>query len=67
MGDGWGAQLGGVISKKLHLHARHMRFEHPVTRKEIKVTADLPEHMANSWDTFGWTNDLASEDPFENI
>ena len=67
MGDGWGAQLGGVISKKLHLHARHMRFEHPITRKEIKVTAELPEHMENSWDTFGWTNDLASEDPFENI
>ena len=44
-----------------------MRFEHPVTRKEIKVTAELPEHMENSWDTFGWTNDLASEDPFENI
>jgi len=67
LGDGWGAQLGGVISKKLHLHARHMRFEHPITRKEIKVTAELPEHMENSWDTFGWTNDLASEDPFENI
>ena len=56
-----------MISKKLHLHARHMRFEHPITRKEIKVTAELPEHMENSWDTFGWTNDLASEDPFENI
>ncbi|KAG1715119.1 Ribosomal large subunit pseudouridine synthase C [Nymphon striatum] len=34
-GDGWGAQLGGIISKKLHLHARMMRFEHPVTHKSI--------------------------------
>ena len=39
LGDGWGAQLGGIISKKLHLHARMMRFEHPVTRKVITVTA----------------------------
>lgn len=64
-GDGWGAQLGGIISKKLHLHARMMRFEHPETRKEITVTAPLPEHMAQSWETFGWTEDLAADDPFE--
>ena len=67
MGDGWGAQLGGVISKKLHLHARHMRFEHPETRKEIKVTAELPEHMLQSWETMGWSEDLAAEDPFEAL
>jgi 23S rRNA pseudouridine955/2504/2580 synthase len=67
MGDGWGAQLGGVISKKLHLHARMMRFEHPKTRKSVTVTAPLPDHMAHSWDTFGWTEDLAAEDPFESL
>lgn len=66
-GDGWGAQLGGIISKKLHLHARMMRFEHPETRKVITVTADMPEHMAHSWETFGWTEDLAAEDPFEAL
>ena len=65
MGDGWGAQIGGVISKKLHLHARMIRFEHPETRKAITVTAPLPPHMAESWDTLGWTEDLAAEDPFE--
>ncbi|MEO0669270.1 MAG: RluA family pseudouridine synthase [Pseudomonadota bacterium] len=65
MGDGWGAQIGGVISKQLHLHARIMRFEHPETRKPVTVTAPLPPHMADSWDTFGWTEDLAAEDPFE--
>ncbi|MEM9872782.1 MAG: RluA family pseudouridine synthase [Pseudomonadota bacterium] len=64
-GDGWGAQIGGVISKRLHLHARMMRFEHPETRAPITVTAPLPPHMAESWDTFGWTEDLAAEDPFE--
>ncbi|MEM6564886.1 MAG: RluA family pseudouridine synthase [Pseudomonadota bacterium] len=67
LGDGWGAQLGGVISKKFHLHARMMRFEHPETRKIITVTAELPDHMAASWETFGWTDDLAAEDPFEAL
>lgn len=67
MGDGWGAQLGGVISKKLHLHARRIAFEHPVTRKPLSVTAPLPDHMKNSWDTFDWSEDLAAEDPFETL
>jgi len=67
LGDGWGAQLGGIISKKLHLHARMMRFEHPETRKVTTITAAMPEHMKQSWDTFGWTEDLASDDPFEAL
>ena len=67
LGDGWGAQLGGVISKKLHLHARSMTFLHPVTRKPVTVTAPLPEHMKHTWDTLGWTEDLAADDPFEAL
>jgi 23S rRNA pseudouridine955/2504/2580 synthase len=67
LGDGWGAQLGGIISKKLHLHARRMMFEHPVTKKMISVVAPLPEHMKESWDTLGWTEDLAADDPFEDL
>ncbi|WP_192965444.1 RluA family pseudouridine synthase [Phycobacter azelaicus] len=67
LGDGWGAQLGGIISKKLHLHCRRMAFEHPTTKKMISVTAELPDHMKDSWDTFGWTEDLAAEDPFEEL
>jgi 23S rRNA pseudouridine955/2504/2580 synthase len=66
-GDGWGAQIGGVISKKLHLHARSMTFEHPETRKPITVKAELPDHMVHTWDTFGWTEDLAEDDPFESL
>ncbi|SFU00834.1 RluA family pseudouridine synthase [Sedimentitalea nanhaiensis] len=66
-GDGWGAQLGGIISKKLHLHARSLQFEHPVTRKPVSITASLPDHMKASWDTFGWTEDLAADDPFETL
>lgn len=67
LGDGWGAQLGGVISKKLHLHARMMKLEHPITRKPLTITAPLPEHMAQSWDTFGWEESFADEDPFKEL
>ncbi|SPF77405.1 Ribosomal large subunit pseudouridine synthase C [Aliiroseovarius pelagivivens] len=67
MGDGWGAMIGGDISRKLHLHARSMTFEHPVTKKPITVTAELPPHMADTFNTFGWTPDLAADDPFEAL
>ncbi|MCB1356244.1 MAG: RluA family pseudouridine synthase [Maritimibacter sp.] len=67
LGDGWGAQLGGIISKKLHLHARSLTFAHPVTGKPVTVTAPLPPHMAQSWETLGWTEDLAADDPFESL
>ncbi|WP_164661591.1 RluA family pseudouridine synthase [Tropicibacter sp. Alg240-R139] len=67
LGDGWGAQLGGIISKKLHLHARTLSFEHPITHKPVTVTAKLPAHMKDSWDTLGWTEDLAADDPFEEL
>ncbi|WP_095587580.1 RluA family pseudouridine synthase [Actibacterium ureilyticum] len=67
LGDGWGAKLGGIISNKLHLHARLMRFEHPVTGKDITVTAPLPEHMQRTFDTFQWAPDMAAEDPFEAL
>ena len=42
LGNGWGAQLGGIISKKMHLHARMIRFDHPETRKLITIIAPLP-------------------------
>ena len=67
MGDGWGAQMGGVISGKLHLHARSLRFEHPGSRQPMTLTADLPPHMAQTFDTLGWTADLAAQDPFEAL
>lgn len=67
LGDGWGAQLGGIISKKLHLHARRLQFRHPVTGKTITVTAPLPQHMADSWKTLGWAEDIAADDPFEKL
>jgi 23S rRNA pseudouridine955/2504/2580 synthase len=67
LGDGWGAQLGGDISRKLHLHARYIRFEHPVTRKLFEITADLPDHMQRTWDTFQWDVSDVLTDPFEDL
>ena len=65
LGDGWGAQLGGDISRKLHLHARSLRLEHPVTKARLNLTAPLPEHMKHTWETFQWMIGDAPDDPFE--
>jgi len=64
-GDGWGAQLGGDISRKLHLHARSLSFEHPVTGARIELTAPLPEHMSKTWEIFSWNVKWAPKDPFD--
>jgi len=50
LGDGWGAQLGGEISRKLHLHARSLSLTHPVTGNRLTLTAPLPEHMERTWE-----------------
>ncbi|MBB5222882.1 23S rRNA pseudouridine955/2504/2580 synthase [Amaricoccus macauensis] len=65
LGDGWGAQLGGDVSRKLHLHARSLSLKHPRTGRRLTLTAPLPEHMARTWDLFGWRPEDAAADPFE--
>ncbi len=67
-GDGWGSQLGGSISRKLHLHARSLVLPHPADpSRRLRLVADMPEHMKNSWDFLGWrTDDEAAADPFED-
>ncbi|MCZ0811471.1 MAG: RluA family pseudouridine synthase [Pseudomonadota bacterium] len=67
MGDGWGAQLGGEVSRKLHLHARSLTLEHPVTRAMLHLRAPLPEHMLRTWEMFQWIPSEAPEDPFEAL
>jgi 23S rRNA pseudouridine955/2504/2580 synthase len=67
LGDGWGAQLGGDVSRKLHLHAHLMAFKHPSTGKTVSITAPLPKHMAQTWDMLGWEESFADEDPFESL
>jgi len=66
-GEGWGAQLGGSISRKLHLHARSLNLPHPADpSRRLNLVANMPEHMANSWDFFGWRAEDAAADPFED-
>jgi len=47
------AFLTGGISRKLHLHARRIRIEAP-GGGHIDVTADLPQHFADSLATLGF-------------
>ena len=53
-GEGWGAGLGQALSRKLHLHAARLTLPHPMTGRRMSFSAPLPEHMARSWEFFGW-------------
>ncbi len=53
--------LPGGIQKKLHLHARNIKIPHP-DGGMIDVTANLPEHMKQSWNLLG----LEEEDGFQD-
>ncbi|WP_448661893.1 RluA family pseudouridine synthase [Sphingomonas sp. CJ20] len=61
VGDGkYGLQeafLTGGISRKMHLHARRIRIDHPDGGK-IDVTAELPSHFAESMKTLGFEEHL---------
>ena len=67
LGDGWGAQLGGELSRKLHLHARSLTLEHPVIKATLHLTAPMPDHMQRTWDMFQWQASEAPDDPFEEL
>lgn len=64
LGDGWGATVGGEISRKLHLHARSLTLQHPVTKAMMTFTAPLPEHMARTWKLLDWGENDVPADPF---
>ncbi len=66
LGDGWGAQLGGEISRKLHLHARSISLTHPFTKARLTITAPLPAHMQNTWKALEWQPSDVPLDPFED-
>lgn len=65
LGDGWGAQLGGEFSRKLHLHARSLEFIHPVTQAPVQFVAPLPDHMGQTWNELGWYEQDVPADPFD--
>jgi len=47
------AFLSGSISRKMHLHARRIRVDHPDGGR-VDVKADLPDHFANSLTALGF-------------
>jgi len=66
VGDGkYGGQvafLSGSISRKMHLHARRLIIEHP-DGSPLDVTAELPEHFANSMAQLGFDEALGADLP----
>lgn len=68
MGDGkyGGAEAfiaGTGVSRKLHLHARAVRLPHPRSGKEFTVVAPLSDHIAKSFEFFGFDEGTAGK-PF---
>jgi 23S rRNA pseudouridine955/2504/2580 synthase len=51
------AFLTGTISRKMHLHARRIRIDHP-SGHQIDVRADMPPHMKASFDDLGFDIEL---------
>ena len=51
------AFLTGTISRKMHLHARRLRIDHPKGH-QIDVRADLPPHMSDSFADLGFEIEL---------
>jgi 23S rRNA pseudouridine955/2504/2580 synthase len=64
LGDGWGAGMGSEIGRKMHLHARSLKIEHPTTGAIMDFIAPLPDHMQKTWDFVGWQVSHAPADPF---
>lgn len=61
------AFLSGTISRKMHLHARRIRVDHPDGGR-IDVKADLPDHFAASLASLGFdpsAGDLPLDDEVE--
>jgi 23S rRNA pseudouridine955/2504/2580 synthase len=69
VGDGkYGGQdafLTGAISRKLHLHARRLRIDHP-DGGTIDVTAEPPEHFAATMASLGF-DPAAGDLPLDEI
>jgi 23S rRNA pseudouridine955/2504/2580 synthase len=59
------AHLAGVPgAKRLQLHARSLSIPHPLG-STLRITAPLPHHMRQSWEFFGFPDDI--EDPFADL
>ncbi|MBY8824879.1 RluA family pseudouridine synthase [Sphingomonas colocasiae] len=60
------AFLSGGVSRKMHLHARRIRVDHP-DGGHVDVSAELPSHFAESVATLGFDPLLAEALPFDEV
>lgn len=58
--------LTGGVSRKMHLHARRIRIDHP-DGGQIDVTADLPAHFAESLKLLGFDEKLGNAMPMDEV
>lgn len=58
------AFLTGTISRKLHLHARRLKIDHPSGGK-LEVQAELPDHFAESLASLGFSEMAGDSMPIE--
>ena len=61
------AHLEGMeYPKRVHLHARSVRFKHPMTRKFLEISAPLADELKKSWKDFGF-DDNSDYPAFEDV
>lgn len=51
---GTDAHIGGEISRKLHLHARHIKIPHPSNGEMFEITAPIKGHIKNTFHSLGF-------------
>jgi 23S rRNA pseudouridine955/2504/2580 synthase len=59
-----GAEMSSAgLAPRLHLHARRLVLEHPMTGKELEIIAPLPDELKQSWKALGFDPNTRG-DPF---
>lgn len=71
MGDGkYGGQEafadGMQHARRVHLHARSIKFQHPMTNKQVELSAPLADDLVKSWKNFGF-DPYTEVVPFQDI
>ena len=51
----------------MHLHARSLSVQHPITKEMMTFTAPLPEHMARTGKLLDWNEKDVPADPIESL
>lgn len=54
-----------VVTRRPHLHAARLNFKHPLTQKQIELSASLPTDLQKSWKALGFQT-KTPKDPFKS-